>query len=400
MKRDLAVLVLLRVLASAAQAVTLILVGRASELSVFGQLNALSGAALVLYAVADLGVGQFIGRARAKNRAEEVAASLLLNSLTSAAAFGFSLLLLLPIHLQWSMYAAFALLSLAFALEKNLDTHASVMIADGRRWRPGISLLIRRGVALLTVFTALALGTPSIWAFAAGYMFGCLGALWLSAQFLRQEGLTRGRPAWHAVKRLPRQTFPFMVSFVAGQLRTLDVGLVALGAGPQSSGLYAAATRLTNPLQLVPTALAQLLLPRAVQNGPAYARRMSGFILLAGCGGVALALPLAFFGDRVLAWLYGPQYAGSGQLLFIATVGMVAVSVAGPLSSLLQAVGDEKFVAAWALGATVAALVVGLGLAVIGGATGAATGVAAAFILRVIVMAVRLNVHTDTGSGG
>src|SRR5690606_4010254 len=126
------------------------------------------------------------------------------------------------------------------------------------------------------------------------------------------------RPSRGRARAVLRRSMPFLVSNATGQARTLDVTLVGALAGPLAVGVYAAVTKIVQPVLLVPQALASVLVPPAPRLDAAAARRLGSrlFLVLAGCA--VLATPLVVWREELVVVVLGAQYEGAGLTFVVA----------------------------------------------------------------------------------
>ena len=202
------------------------------------------------------------------------------------------------------------------------------------------------------------------------------------------------------MRELARRTWPFFIGNLTMQLKSLDTTIVAVAASSYGAGLYAAASKLTTPFLFVPTALTQVVLPRATQMNSHRARSV-GRKLYAVCVGLLIAaLPLMLLGDEVMVILFGPQYAGAGPILALTLAGMPFFALASALGALLQGRNDEKYVATNGALTSVLLLAGAAAGAAVFGALGAAALVSAALVGKSISLAVRLELTTRPEGDG
>ena len=114
-------------------------------------------------------------------------------------------------------------------------------------------------------------------------------------------------------------------------LRLPQVLLMQLGSVAQV-GYYAAATRLSEALYMLPVIACTALFPVVVRShdaGPeTYARRMEALYGLMLWGGVAVALPLSLLAPWLIRLLFGPDYAGAIDVLRIHAWSLPLVGLA------------------------------------------------------------------------
>lgn len=129
----------------------------------------------------------------------------------------------------------------------------------------------------------------------------------------------------------------------------LDRLLIASLMGASAIATYSVCTQLASQVHAIPAAGLSFLLPmvsRRVLSSQAPLPRLRNLAILVNAGfAAALALPLLFFGDRLLALWIDPVFAGAASsLLFWMTLvyGMLALGVAPHY--LLLGRGQAKFI--------------------------------------------------------
>lgn len=371
-----------RVLAAVLQALSMVLLVRSVSPAEFGFFAATYGVITIPQTLMDLGLPTLVIRERAKDSsARVVTAALQLNN-RLAAVMAVALLLALTV-LGFTANSQFLLL-LPFAIwaaaERNADAWLGVVFADGDAWVNTLNLVGRRlgNLALFTVLTT-STGLDPVLAFA----LSSAGAAVVSWSFAHRYVAPRlPAPTAMTARSLVAQSYPYWINSVATQARNLDTAVASIVAGTGQAGLYAASSRLTNPLRILPTSLASVLLPAASKRT---SRTMGPLVTLVGAstagfaalyGVLALVIPLG------VPLVLGEDYRGAVPALQITALGLIFASAASLLGAVLQGVGLKSTVATAAVVTTATCLVgVALGGAT-AGATGAAVGLAASYVLQ------------------
>lgn len=389
MRRQFLMIIIARGLGSLLQAVLLVAYARAVDPAVFGLTNALLGIAAIASVVFDLGITTYIVRIWAfEGVPEKVAVALKIARWTSVAvgiifssifAFG-SVLGQAPWHL--------GLIAIWIALEKNVESYLSIHIAKQDVVRPAVSIMIRRIVPLAIYLALSILGydgvTALIVALCAG---GALGQLHVS--------LTLPLEIRSASTRIPmfsiiRKSRSFGIANLASQLRNADVFIVTMVAGLIAGGSFAAATKLTIPIYLVASALSSAVMPAIAKVGHAGVGRIAVGLYGAlglGVGGIFLIRPWL---DALMVRIFGEEYQGAGQLLFLILLGTIVASVGFPVAALLQSVGLSSAVARIE-GATAILVLAGIITGTLAsGVEGGATAALCAQLVRAVWLSLRL----------
>ncbi len=391
--RDISLLLISRVTSGLAQALSLVLLARAAGVSDFGLLVAWTGVFLVVVGVLDLGMSGLLLVEAAEGNRRLVASVLALNRWTSVAAALF-LGLVVFFFAPRNLTTVLLLLAVAYALEKNTDTALNYLLGTKRATVPAVSLMIRRVGTLAGVGVAIVIDPAYVaLAYASAYLVtGAIAQVQVRAA-LRHD--LRGIKSADSPLRVLSKSVHFLIQNASGQLRTLDVTVVAVVAGPSAAGVYAAATRLANPLLLVPGVLHSVLTPRAVGRGLHSGRRIAHLLILTSIGCVLACLAVVPFAPEIVTLLLGPQYAGAELPLVLALVAMVFVGFSTPLAGILQARRSAGVAAAISVAGMVALLVgVWLGSAA-AGAGGASVGLLAAGFAMWLALAVAIQVGAD-----
>lgn len=383
MIRQFVTLIGARVVGAALQAAVGIALARMVTPTVYGHVTAVAGVLLFLFIATALGVPSYLGRARALGLNTHVAAALRLNLLTTTVgvvivAAGFTTGLIAVDDLGLLVMV----LAVGSGLDKNIDCALALPIADGVRTGPAVSILIRRVTTAAAFFLLVLQGQDAVLAYCWATLAGPLvGQLHLSV-LLRSLG-TGSREPSAPIAVVMRAAGPFAVNDIALQSRSLDTALVALVATPTTAGLYAGASKLTAPFELVSSTLASIVLPRSVHLDRAGRVALATKLTLAAG---LLALPaalIAYFARPIVVLVLGADYSGASTALALIILALPATALSSPLSGLLQGVGEERFVgrnaAVFAL-ATLAGVGVGASLA---GSAGAALAILCVAVLKV-----------------
>lgn len=359
-------------------------------MSEFGIVASVSGIGLVVFAVADFGLGSYVSKARAHGNDADVATVLFVNSVST---FSFGVLFsaaMFVLFLVRSGPIALVGLAIAFALEKNIDTVLGIAVADGNRWTPGISIIIRRLLGLAVFWTAVTLGVEPVTAYCSAYLISCvIGQIHMRGYVRRavsRESLLTRSPT----RELLKTSWPFLANNLAGQARTLDTALIAAISGPHIGGLYAAASRLTTPLLLIPGAFTTVIMPHATRGTPKQAQKTGWQLLLISLAITTLLIPATVFSSDLMSFVYGSDFRSAGPAFGWTIVGMTFIALSSPLATLLQSQGHERM-AGWTAGIFAALTLLGVAFGtLIDGATGGAAAVAIVFAIKCLVLCVGL----------
>jgi O-antigen/teichoic acid export membrane protein len=378
-----------RILANVLQAVNVIILARAVSPSEIGMTSAIIGFCMVLFTVTDFGLSTLISKSYAREDHLMVSSALRYTTITTWA-FGI-LALAVGVGLSAGHVIPLSLtaLILSVAIDRCVEYRLSVPIAADSKIIPSSSILLRRGVQFL-VFVALVLGDVSaLWAYALAQLIGACAGYLQSTYFLRSRVVrVDARLPW---KTVFRNSFAFFINNVTAQISTLDTFLVSAFAGAHSAGLYAAASRVTSPLILIPGTLASTVLPPAARATPGQARKAGLRIAVLLPAVLLVVAPVGYFvAEPLCVLLYGEEYRAAGRALSVLVLGIPFAVLAAALSAVLQAQGHERFVAKVGIGfafAFISAIAVG---GHVHGAIGAAVGGCLATAANCVPLVIRV----------
>lgn len=363
------------------------LVARWSGPAEFGFFAAAYGIALVAQTVADFGLTKYIIQLRVADPSDgSIGAALRLgrNITIVGTVVGTGALLL--IGTQYPAFLVLCLMPLWLSTEKQVEAWLAVSLADGKLWHNATSLVFRRLGALVVLLLGYAAGINPI----AGYLIGLaafsLLAWWL-AYFVTRDVATDKtvRPG-----RLLAGGRHYWFNSLAVQAMNFDVTIVASVASVQSAGFYAAASRLTTPLRIVPTAFATLLFPHAAKAQLSGARPLlkavSGLIAITTAMYIGLALLLPV----LVPILLGPSFEPAADVIRVVCLGLVFAAVSSQFNSLMQGWGYLRAVTIISTVSTAISLTAIAFSAVAFGALGAGIALAAGYAVQLAIQSVTI----------
>jgi O-antigen/teichoic acid export membrane protein len=344
MKLQFLALVGTRVLAAVVQAAGFLVLSRVASVADVGLIGILTSIVTFAALVTDFGISTSLSRARARGEQRMVRGSLRLNDWT---AVGLSVIGSLTIALLASrgfVSLALFLLLVSLVLERNVETSLSVFFADGNRRTPAISIIGRRLIGIGVFSALLATGVEGVLAYCIGQLCGNV-----FAQVQKSVALRPVYAVSHEVARVREvmlAAWPFWLSSVLNQVRVLDTAIVGASLSTVAAGLYSAAQRIVGPLMLIPTSLAQVVMPHATrQSGRDAARtayKITAIVLLT----YVPLVPIIVFSSEAMKFLFGDPYEAAGPILAWSMAGLPFLALANPLTAILQGHSYEKFIAA------------------------------------------------------
>jgi PST family polysaccharide transporter len=157
-----------------------------------------------------------------------------------------------------------------------------------------------------------------------------LGALLLTAVFLRRGGRFQFRVSRARAGELLRQSWPFLLSGVAIIVyMRIDQFMLGLIIGDGAVGIYSAAARISELWYFVPTAIvisaSPVILEARYHDEALYLRRLQHlFNSMAGLAYV-IAVPVVLFARPITALVFGPAYSAAAPVLAVHVWGAVFV---------------------------------------------------------------------------
>ncbi|MCR2784959.1 MULTISPECIES: oligosaccharide flippase family protein [unclassified Microbacterium] len=365
------------------QAVTLALFARVATPALFGVVASLTGIFLLMHALTDLGVTSHMTAVRASDPASGVVSAALRFNLWSSIVMAAVLTVLAVAWSAVSGVEAGALVGLAVAtsIDRYADLRATLALADGNAKIFVGNMNLRRLVTLAAFLASIAVGAPALAGLAIATVIGSLAA-GLSAFALTRAVELGSDPV--PLGALIRGSWPYWLNTVGTQIRNLDVAVVTAAGGPLASGFYAAASRLTSPFRIIPTAMATVLLPavsrlRAQGRGLAPAAKPAALVVFTTSAVYAFGVLIA---PWVVTLVLGAAYAGAVVPVQIVMASMPFAAVASVLGSILQGVGQTRIVGSAAIAMSSVCLVMAFVGASLSGAAGAAMGLGFSYLVQ------------------
>ncbi|MDN4475409.1 hypothetical protein QQX09_06005 [Demequina sp. SYSU T00192] len=374
-----------RIAAAAVQAAVLVIAARTTDEPTIALIAAAAGLLVFAQAVADLGISTLVLRERAAGadpgfiraclRGIDVTSSALGVAVAIAAA---AWILVAGAHQWWLV-----VLVLGAAAEKNAEGRMGLAVADGEAHASARVLVIRRVAILVAVALLVLVGMDGAWAYALGTLAGNM----LGAALARRDSVRRaaGETTLEAAPRLPeiaRHARPYYANSVSTQFRNLDALIVTTLGGPVPGAAYGLTSRLMTPLRILPTSLAQALLPSVAKGNHRSTRRFLSLVGLVVVGSAVVFGIGAATAALWVPWLFGQQYTTAVVPVQIALLGLPLAAAASLLAAALQGRGHPRATAWGALiGSTSCLVFVAIGV-LAWEAPGASAGLTLSFALQ------------------
>jgi O-antigen/teichoic acid export membrane protein len=330
-------------LAQGLMAVTVLLTARQLGVMSFGQYTATFSVAAFTSVLFNLGLDTWLLRsgAREQHRLGELLGNALIVKLLLGSVWLAGLVLILPRLNPGTFVASLVCIAgIAILGEGLLSAMLSAFKALLRTRVPVWAMIGLRGTILVLTALLVALGAKNL----AGYaLIRLIVAAAVAGIVLRLLPFTL-RARTRAWPGMGRETLPFAASDLAASVYLqADTTLAAIMLGSAAVGLYAPASSLVNALFVIPAALYTLMIPVLVRTmdargrlpGRMIVRSLGSFALL----GVVLWAGTSLASGRLLTFLLGDAFKGSGVLLAILSPILFLKSVNFGAAAVLVAVG-------------------------------------------------------------
>lgn len=366
-----------RILSTASQALTLLLMARHLGPSDFAEFAAVLGALMALSLVADGGATYAVGRHHLSDPmiANIFRASRLMSIATLV--ISFPVLAAFVVNSNSPILIACIPLCAWLPLERQLEVTSAYLMSKGDQGVVGVGYLLRRVPTLVAILIV-----PSenlVWAFSVTMLVSAAAANLLLGRHVSVDtrGMIPDRATWSVLR-------PFWAAIAGQGVRQVDVAVLTFAAGPLVAGIYAPATRLVPALLLVPGTYTQLLLARIAATKEELTTRA---VLILGAVTAAVFAPLAITAKYWVPLLLGDAYAESVAVCQIVIASLVFAAMSSAFASGLHATDRASRVASvvWFCSTATIALIAVLGSS--SGAVGAAWAVAFGYALQFFMMA-------------
>lgn len=371
-----------KVVAAAIQAVTLGLMARTLGVDDFGRFAVMYSAILIIMSVLEFGLGNRALRVLGEGDSNRFSTTILAIRLTSnifvtsVVALTVSYSGYLPPIWAWSI-AIYTTGELFATLVQ------SVLIGYFRERISIFLLLSRRLIALVGATVALIWAGESDSVLMVALMFaGVFGYLSSLLAFVRH--LSSPYNPFILIWRNTR----FWASSLATNLQQADTLIVGSFGGDVLAGLYAAASRLTSPLNLLTGSVLQSVVPAlAVEKDPQLRLRLFNRVFKVMLGYAGVLVVASALAPTVIFILYGSEFVDGWPIAIAVVVAAAANAVVQAILAWYYSVGIPRKVPVVQVMWTVMLL----GSVTIGAAAGSvviiAAGVASSAILAALVLA-------------
>lgn len=364
-----------RIAATAAQGLTFLSLTQTLGPQAFGAFVAITVGFGLISSIVELGTGTLALRVQATKNPKALAASIsvfryIILAVTAGAVMYFSTSFL-------ELESRLLLSGILFgAVEASYRPIENILFGFSRPGRAQASIVTRRFTVLAAVLsgfvwdiTLLALNSTLI-------ALLILSPLWLLGMLSRPLGLVS----------TVRLSLPYWGSTMLSKLQTLDVLIASLVVSPIGAGVYAAASRITSPLNILASSVLSILTPElSKQSSMARIetyRKSAKFLVIVCCSLIIFSPAVGW----LLEWILGSEYQGVALPAAILCVSTGFAAINQGQVAYLYASGEAKrlFIVRLVTVPTAMLSAIPLGLAF--GSVGVAVAVFLSQVLQVIVL--------------
>jgi O-antigen/teichoic acid export membrane protein len=251
-------------------------------------------------------------------------------------------------------------------------------------------MVIEKGACLILLAPLWLLGELTVASYIGSQLVGLITCTAIALMVEAPRGWRKACAiALHSPFELWRGSAKFGMAAVSGPVQQLDVVIVTAILGTHDGGLFAAASRVVVGLSLVGGALSAVVLPH-FSSGPPPLRKVGPRLAALGGAWLALIAIAAVSARHWVPMLLGQEYGQAAGPIVVYLAATVLLAASQPMMSILQAVGQERFVMWTAVARTVLGLgAIALG-AWLGGLITAATGFLIACLITTLALAERI----------
>lgn len=380
-----------RIVSTAAQAVTLLLMARSLGPSGFAEFAGVLGGLMALGILADGGATYALGRHH--ESASLTCQIMRAGRLLSAGTMVVSVPVLATLAFRTGSPVLLACLPLCLWVpwERQLEVSSAYLLARKREQVVAAGYLARRVPTLLAVLAVPPTVSP-VPAFALSMVVAAGASLlglrrYVSIEVSAAGGVAQDEPP---IRRLLPDAGTWSVlrpfwAAIAGQgVRQLDVAVLSFAAGTAVAGAFAPAIRLVPALLLVPGTYTQMLLGRLASSRKELTTEP---LLVVTAVSTAVFVPLSLTAQFWIPLLLGPAYASTVDVVRIIIISLVFATLSSVFASGLHSADLASRVAAgvWTSATVTLVLIAYLGSTY--GAVGAAFAVAGGYLLQFVLMA-------------
>lgn len=375
-----------RFAAASIQAVTILLLARWSEPSEFGIAVSIIGVFTVAQTLGDMGVTVYsIREAAQRGVSGKVKAAERLSFIaTAAVSTVLAVCLLAAATAVEGVGHGFLLLCVWLVLERALNVKGSIALGLGRAEVGVRNVLARRALHLISFLLLYAMGLDSV----ISYLIAAAGTSVVVYIVTVNRFYTRSEVPTESIGLVFVECRPYWIHSLSLQIRNVDAMVVTALGGAVQGAYYGLASRMANPLRMVPAAVSSALLPFMSSTGVERSKERKYLTLLA----VGMSLPyiaLVMVVPYGVELVIGSEYLEAVLPIQI-VVGTLAISSCSSVFTVaLQSKGAAASVSRISLISSLLYMVFLVVGVIIGGATGAAIGFSFGLIIQMSLLVLK-----------
>jgi FkbM family methyltransferase len=240
-------------------------------------------------------------------------------------------------YLPLGIYIFFAVLASTLAIPFRAQERFTPVAMSGVTEKASV-LVALSGLVLASKLNALGFSI----ALAVGPIASCIQlALGLERRFRTASAATT-----HDIVAMWKAAKHFGLTGVASQVLRADVAIVAALSGATAAGIYAAPSRITLALVLLPAAFSITLFSRAARQTRGSVAELRPVLVTLVLVMLPVLIAIYIGAPAVVSTVLGSEYAASATVLRILLLMVLMNTVNQPLVAALQARGEDAFVAA------------------------------------------------------
>jgi O-antigen/teichoic acid export membrane protein len=384
--RQIAGLLSGRIVAAAAQTLSLVLLARWSSTGDFGLVIAVQSVVTAMTWMLGLGLGPYMSVVRARNRNDEdVQGIYRLNKVISLVLVVLLSLIVLTAMLWDSRAWWFLPLIFATGFQRDAAVLNSIAVADGQTGLFSSNLALRRVLALVGFMAGVLLSLPVAFSFSMSIAASEAVCNW---RLRRMIDFTPTEIQSANVRRIIQHSKHYWWDTISGQVRLLDVPVMGIVLGPAASGLLAVPSKIGSPIMLLPTSLATLVLPKTSAAGALAKGKFMGVASLVTAFVAIILLPIAAFIEPIIIAVLGQDFVSAVPVTLIYFVGFLGLSMIYLMNAAMQGLQLHALVSRISMAGSLLSLA-GLSLgSVLGGLNAGAAGYVGGIVVQLFLLTV------------
>jgi PST family polysaccharide transporter len=216
---------------------------------------------------------------------------------------------------------------------------------------------------------------------------------------LKEQSITKWKANLSTVKELLFESWPLLLSAIAVTVYIkIDAIMLAEMIGDVETGIYSAATRISEAWYFIPVAITSSVSPMLMKSKEKgeeiYLKRLGMLFNLLSALTIFVAIIVTLFSAGIISILFGEEYARSASVLSVHVWAGVFVALGVSQSVWLINEGYTKFAMARTVAGMVSNIILNIFMIPVYGAIGAAVATVISYIISGVVANFFYNKHT------